>query len=159
MTDSNTRSNLGNYSSIICFRSIVTGLEKIMGKEAAKGNLIRAGKLRGAQVVTSLGLSKTEKPLKEWFSAIAEAIGKNGTRLCTLKKIDADNTRYITFLEDTICSANEKLGSDRQLSFTHGVIQGAIEEATGHRLSGKQTGSVLRGNDYDVLEFQIIKPR
>ena len=82
-------------------------------------------------------------------------IGEHGTRLCIVSKIEEGDNVFRVFLSDTICSADEQPGSSRELSFTHGAILGAIEEATGSRLSGKQIGSVLRGDDYDILEFTV----
>jgi len=149
------RKELGDLSSIVCFRSIVTGLESVMGKDAASGNLIRAGRLRGIEVAKKLGLSKTDKAMSEWSAIVADALGTNGTRLCTIIKLEEEDGIYRVFLSDTICSADEEPGSTRKLSFTQGAIQGVIEEATGHRLSGKQIGSVLRGDDYDIAEFKI----
>jgi len=155
MNDLTLRKELGNFNSIVCFRAIITGLESVMGKEATRGNLIRAGRLRGITVAKSLGLSKTDKPIHEWSALVADAIGINGTKLCTISKLEEGDGIYRVFLSDTICSADEEQGSTRELSFTQGAIQGAIEEVTGHRLSGEQTGSVLRGDEYDIVEFKI----
>ncbi len=155
MTQSTFRKDLGDFNSIICFRSIVTGLERVMGKDAASGNLIRAGRLRGIELARSLGLTKTDKPISEWSAMIADAVGKNGTRLCTIVKLEEGDGIFRAYLSETICSAGEAPGSTRKLTFTQGAVLGAIEEATGHRLSGEQTGSVLRGDDYDIVEFTI----
>ena len=155
MTETTHRKELGNFNSIICFRSIITGLEKVMGPDAARGNLIRAGHFRGVEIVKNLGLSNTSAPISEWSNKVAEAIGKDGTRLCIVHKIEQEDEVYRVFLSDTICSADEPLGSNRKLSFTQGAIQGALEEATGNRLIGEQTGSVLRGDNYDIVEYKI----
>jgi len=155
MNELTLRKELGDLNSIICFRSIVAGLESVMGKDAARGNLIRAGRLRGLAVVKALGLSKTDKPISEWSALVADALGKNGTRLCKIIRLEEENGIYRVFLSETICSAGEEQGSTQKLSFTHGAAQGVIEEATGHQLSGKQIGSVLRGDDYDIVEFKI----
>jgi hypothetical protein len=37
-----------------------------------------------------------------------------------------------------------------------GAIQGVLEKATGKRLRGKQTESVLRGGSHDVIEFEVL---
>jgi len=155
MNDLSIRKELGDYNSIVCFRSIISGLESVMGKNAARGNLIRAGRLRGIQIVKDLDLSNTNSPLDIWSAAVAEAIGKNGTRLCTVAKIEEEAGAYRVYLSDTICSAAEAQGSEQELSFTQGAIQGALEEATGHRLSGEQVGSVLRGDEFDVVKYTI----
>jgi len=155
MTEHTLRKNLGDFNSIICFRAIVVGLEKIMGTEAARGNLIRAGKLRGAEVVQDLNLSKTDKPISEWLPIVAGAIGKEGTCLCELVRVEQKDNKFLVYLSDTICSADEEQGSDRKLSFTQGAILGAVEELTGHRMSSEQVGSILRGDDYDIVELTI----
>lgn len=154
MSGSILRKELGDFNSIICFRSVVTGLEKIMGTAAARGNLIRAGRLRGVEVVQDLGLSKTNKPLAEWSQLVGKAIGKDGTQLCTISNLEKDGDIYRVYLSETICSAGEEQGSSRELSFTQGAILGAVEEASGLRLSSKQTGSVLRGDDFDIVELK-----
>jgi hypothetical protein len=55
-----------------------------------------------------------------------------------------------------ICSGGEPQGSPRKLTYTQGAIQGALEELTGSRLRGQQTESVLRGSNFDVIEFQRL---
>jgi len=64
-----------------------------------------------------------------------------------------EETLIRAYLSDTMCSSGEDLGSPRMLTFTLGVIQGALEEATGKRMTGKQIGSVLRGESYDIVEY------
>ncbi|MDH5301515.1 MAG: hypothetical protein OEW58_09160 [Gammaproteobacteria bacterium] len=155
MSSTSFRKELGDFNSIVCFRSIVTGLETIMGKDAARGNLIRAGRLRGIQVAKDLGLSQTSMDMQEWVKLVANVLGKNGTRLCRLERIETIDQGYRAYLTETICSAGEESGSDQLLSFTLGAVQGAIEEATGHRLHGVQVGSVLRGDEYDIVDFEI----
>lgn len=147
------RKGLGDFSSIICLKAIITGLEDVMGEHAARGNLIRAGIKRGNTVSRTLGISKTDKPLEEWASMISDAIGMDGTRLCHIAKVEQDGDIIRVYLSDTICSAGEEPGSSRQLSFTLGAVQGAIEEAMGERFSAKQTGSILRGQDHDIIEL------
>ncbi len=56
-------------------------------------------------------------------------------------------------LSDTMCSSGEEMGSSRVLDFTLGVIQGALEEVTGKKMRGKQVSSVLRGGNYDIVEY------
>ena len=54
---------------------------------------------------------------------------------------------------ETICSADEPQGSDRELSFTLGAVHGALEVLTQKRFRAKQIGSVLRGDTHDVVRF------
>jgi len=134
---------------------MVVGLERIMGTQAARGNLIRAGRLRGIEIIQQLDLSKTDKSISEWLPIVSRAIGKDGTRLCSLDRVEEDGNKYRVYLSETICSAGEEQGSDRCLSFTQGAILGAVEELTGHRLSSEQIGSVLRGDSFDIVELTI----
>ncbi len=155
MSELIARKELGDFNSIICFRSIVTGLEKVMGKDAARGNLIRVGRLRGIEIVQALGLSNTDQDIEQWSATVADTVGKNGTHLCVINNVELKDNKYYVSLSDTICSAYEEQGSDRLLSFTQGAVQGVLEEITGHRLLGTQVGSILRGDDYDIIEFKI----
>ncbi len=153
MTQQIIRKQLGDFSSIICLKALICGLEDVLGEQGARANLILAGRIRGNAIAKSLGLSNTSQPLDEWVDLVRKAIGKSGTRLCTLEKVEIDGDITRAFLSETVCSAGEPVGSPRQLSFTLGAIQGVIEEATGHKLIGVQTGSVLRGQEYDIIDF------
>jgi len=155
MSEGAIRPELGDFSSIVCLKAIVTGLEDIMGIPAARGNLILAGRKRGQKIAQSLSLTKTEKPLDEWSKMVADAIGENGTKLCKIQNISQNDKTIIVDLSDTVCSAGEDEGSPRQLTFTLGAIQGAIEEIMDVRLGAKQIGSVLRGQEFDTIEFTI----
>jgi len=157
MNEASIRKDLGDFSSIICLKSIVIALEEIMGESAARGNLILAGRKRGRSIADNLSLSNTDKPMAEWSAMLREAIGKTGTRLCNIISIEEQNNIIQVLLSDTICSANEAPGSSRQLTFTLGVIQGAVEAITGRAFISVQTGSVLRGQDYDIIEFKDRK--
>jgi len=153
MVEGIIRKELGDFSSIVCLKAIVTGLEDIMGVPAARGNLILAGRKRGKAIACSLELSQTDKPLDEWSLLVKEALGRAGTRLCTVEKITQNGNEYNVDLADTVCSAGEEQGSPRQLTFTLGAIQGALEEITGKKFKATQTGSVLRGQNYDSVQF------
>lgn len=155
MSEGIFRKNLGDYSSIVCLKAIVSGLEDIMGVQAARGNLILAGRKRGKVIAEKLNLTLTDKPPEEWSIILKEAIGKTGTRLCSIEHVKIDGTLINVDLLDTVCSAGEEPGSQRLLTFTLGAIQGALEEITGKKMRAKQTGSVLRGQDYDSIEFTI----
>ncbi|NOY73004.1 MAG: hypothetical protein GXP14_11620 [Gammaproteobacteria bacterium] len=149
------REHLGDYSSIVCLKALVVGLEDILGEKGARANLILAGRIRGRTIIKDLGLSNTDKALAEWSITVKDAIGENGTRLCTIAKVEEEEDGILRiYLSETVCSAGEEPGSERQLTFTLGAIQGAVEEATGKKFLAKQTGSVLRGQDYDIIDFQ-----
>ncbi|MBD3883705.1 hypothetical protein IFO70_18235 [Phormidium tenue FACHB-886] len=149
------RSELGDFSSIICFRAVVTGVEEALGEKAAAIALIAAGRARGRQIAEQLGLKNSSTDLAGIATRLDEVLGKEGTRLCIIDKITMDGTIRV-YCRETICSSGESEGSNRKLTYTLGALQGALEQITGHRLRGKQIESVLRGSTHDVIEFAIL---
>lgn len=153
--DQNTlRNHLGDFSSIICFRAVVTGIEDALGPRAATIALVSAGRTRGKQLAKELGLSNATENLNEIAELMNSALGLQGTRLCIIDRIEpAEDGCIRVYCRETIGSAGEAPGSERNVSYTMGAIQGVLEEVTGKRLRGKQIASVLRGSDYDVIEL------
>jgi predicted hydrocarbon binding protein len=84
---------------------------------------------------------------------VQEALGKEGTRLCVIDQVTQEGDTYKVYTRETVCSAGESEGSSRQCTFTMGAIQGFLEAFLGKRLRGTQTESVLRGGNFDVLEY------
>jgi len=150
------RTELGDFSSIVCFRAVVTGTEEALGEKAAAIALIAAGRNRGKQVAEQLGLTGKGLDSGEIVPLLQSALGKDGTRLCIIEKIAATGETITVHCRETICSAGEPQGSPRKLTFTLGAVQGVVEQVTGKRLRGKQTESVLRGGSHDVIEFEVI---
>ncbi|MBW4695096.1 MAG: hypothetical protein KME27_25375 [Lyngbya sp. HA4199-MV5] len=150
------RTELGDFSSIICFRALVVGTEEALGEKAAAIALIAAGRSRGKQVAEQLGLTGKGLDSDQTVPLLQKALGKDGTRLCIVEKIAQDGESIKVYCRETICSAGEPQGSPRKLSFTLGAIQGVMEQVTGKRLRGKQIESVLRGSAYDVIEFETL---
>ncbi|MCS6812661.1 MAG: hypothetical protein NZ772_03695 [Cyanobacteria bacterium] len=150
------RSELGDFTSIICFKAIITGVEEALGEKAAAIALIAAGRNRGKQVADQIGC--TGQGISDTVTSLLQKVlGKEGTRLCIIDKIvEADGVIKV-YARETICSAGEPQGSPRKLSYTLGVLQGVLEQVTGKHLRGKQTESVLQGSAYDVVEFTILR--
>ncbi len=149
------RANLGDFSSIVCFKSVITGMEDALGEKATAISLIAAGRTRGKALANSLGLAGANIPFAEVGSMLDAAVGKNGTRLTAVNKVEQEGDRIKVYCSETVCSAGEEMGSTRKCTFTLGAVWGALEVATGHKLQGKHTDSVLRGSEYDVFEFQF----
>jgi predicted hydrocarbon binding protein len=155
-TNEQLRPELGDFSSIVCFKAMVVGIEEALGEKAAAIALIAAGRVRGRQVATQLSLDTSNVSLAEVASILNTTLGKDGTRLCIIDKIIEEDDFINVFCQETVCSSGEPQGSSRCLSFTLGAIQGALEQITKKRLRGKQIESVLRGSTHDVLQFQSL---
>lgn len=145
------RPTLGDFSSIVCFKALVVGIEDTIGAQAAAVSLRSAGRRRGKELATSLGFGGSAMPLSEVAAAMKAALGASGTRLCSVDSIEQRGEELVVRLSETVCSAGEPQGSPRELTFTLGAIQGAMEVLTQKRLRAKQTGSVLRGDTHDVV--------
>ena len=150
------RPTLGDFSSIVCFKALVVGVEDTLGAQASNVALKAAGRMRGKALATSLGFGAKATPLADALVALRTALGKDGTRLCYVESITQEGEDYLVSLSETVCSAGEPQGSDRQLTFTLGAVHGALEVLTQARFRGKQIGSVLRGDAYDVIRVAPI---
>lgn len=147
------RRELGDFSSIVCLKAIITGMEDALGEKATAIALIAAGRARGRQLAQQLGLTGSALDLDALTQKLAEALGENGTRLLLLHKVERDGDIYRVYTSETVCSAGEAPESPRRCTFTLGAVQGVLEAITGRRLRGVQTASVLRGGDYDLFEY------
>lgn len=147
------RQKLGDFSSIVCFKAMIVGVEETLGVQTTEAVLIKAGRSRGKKLAQDLGVSGSSDALKDLEVKIREALGQHGTRLCLIEKIINEGDTIKVYTAETICSAGEPQGSPRKCSFTLGAVWGALEVVLGKRLNGKHTESVLRGSNYDVFEF------
>lgn len=152
------RVQLGSFSSVVCLKAIVVGVEEALGEKAAAIALIAAGRQRGKKLAEELNLvNKSEElSLQEVAGKVSQVLGKDGTRLCIVDKIEHEDNTYKVYTKETVCSAGEEEGSQRQCTFTLGAIQGFLEAFLGKRLRGKHTESVLRGSSHDLLEYTIL---
>ncbi len=152
-----SRPTLGQYSSIICFKSVITGMEEALGEKATAIALITAGRARGKALAQSLGLSGSTQDLAVIAAKLDEAVGANGTHLTAVNKITQEGDVIKVYCSETICSAGEPDGSPRKCTFTMGAVWGALSEVTGKKLRGIHTESVLRGGAHDIFEFTVVE--
>lgn len=150
------RPELGDFNSIVCFKAVVVGVEEALGEKAAAIAMIAAGRTRGKKLAADLGLIGKSISLDELAQLLQNALGKEGTQLCIVDRIVEENSKYKVYCRETVCSAGEPQGSSRQVTFTLGALQGALEQTFGKRLRGKQIESVLRGGSHDVIEFETL---
>ena len=151
------RQTLGGFSSVICFKSVITGMEEALGEKATAIALIAAGRARGKDVAQKLGLSNSTADFTSIASQLNAAVGLEGTRLTAIEKIVQDGEIIKVYCSETVCSAGEPQGSDRKCTFTMGAVWGALSEVTGKKLRGIHTESVLRGGAHDVFEFTTVE--
>jgi len=147
------RSDLGDFNSIVCFRAVIIGIEDALGPTRASTVLKRVGKARGGKLAASLGLMGTNIPPEELAKKLDAALGETGTKLCKVVAGRREGDKVFIETAETVCSAGERMGSERQCTFTLGVIWGALETVTGEDFSEEHTASVLRGGNADVFEF------
>ncbi len=147
------RKELGDFSSIVCFKTVITGVEDTLGPEGAAVVFIRAGKVRGRNLADSLGLTGKNVPADQLAQALDNAVGANGTKLCRVTGAALDGETIIVRTNETVCSAGEPAGSTRQCTFTLGAVWGALEAVTGKTYEGSHTESVLRGGQSDTFVF------
>ncbi|MEA5618810.1 hydrocarbon-binding protein [Cronbergia sp. UHCC 0137] len=147
------RKELTDFSSIICFKAVITGMEDALGEKATAIALTTAGRARGKQLAQELGLNQVGTTLEDATHKIGAALGKEGTRLCIIDKTITEGDIIKVYTSETLCSAGELPNSTRKCTFTLGAVWGALEVVLGKRLKGVHTESVLRGGAYDVFEF------
>ena len=150
------REVLGDFSSIECFKAVVVGVEETLGVQAAGVALKAAGRKRGQALATSLGVAGRAMSASDAGTALRDALGPNGTRLCLVDEVVEADGVWRVYLSDTVCSAGEPEGSSRELSFTLGAVHGAMEAVTGRKLRARQVESILRGGRQDVVELQAL---
>jgi predicted hydrocarbon binding protein len=150
------RDVLGDFSSVVCFKAIIVGVEDTLGTDGAAVVFTRAGKVRGQNLATALGLAGKNLPLDELTHALNAALGQDGTRLCVVKNAYERGEETIIETSETVCSAGEPDGSSRECTFTLGAVWGALEAITGKTYLGRHTESVLRGGQSDTFVFSPL---
>jgi predicted hydrocarbon binding protein len=151
-----SRPTLGEFSSIVCFKSVITGMEEALGEKATAIALIAAGRERGKNLAKELGLSGSTAEFATIAAQLNNAVGSTGTRLTAIDKIAQEGDLIKVYCSETVCSAGEPQGSNRKCTFTMGAVWGALTEITGKKLRGVHTESVLRGGTHDVFEFTTM---
>lgn len=155
-TEQALRPELGNFSSIVCFKAVVVGVEEALGERAAKVALVSAGRKRGKNLVADLGLTGQSGNLADAAAKMRAALGTEGTRLCNIDGIEEIGDSIRVRVSDTVCMAGEPQGSERTCTFTLGAVWGALEALTGRKLKGKHTESPWRGEAHDIFEFKSL---
>ncbi len=138
---------------------VKTAMEETLGDRATAIALTAAGRKRGKNLVADLGLTGEgdSLPWDQVASGFNQALGKDGTRLCFVDKIEQMGDVIKVYATETVSSAGELQGSEYQCTYTLGTVWGALEQFLGKRLHGKHSESVLQSGDHDVFEFTEMR--
>ncbi|GAA5514004.1 hypothetical protein Dcar01_02753 [Deinococcus carri] len=150
------RPTLGDFNSIVCFKAVIVGVEDTLGTDGAAVVFTRAGKVRGRDLVQSLGLTGSNVPVEQVAPLLNAAIGRDGTCLAAVTRSYREGENIVIEMQDTVCLAGEALGSDRKCTFTLGAVWGALEAITGEIYLGEHTESVLRGGTSEKFVFSPL---
>jgi len=105
------RPELGEFSSIVCFKAVITGMEEALGDKATAIALVSAGRARGRSLAESLGLVGQNFSIEELTQKISTALGAEGTRLLILEKIELVGDVYKVCLLYTSPSPRDRTRS------------------------------------------------
>lgn len=144
---------VGDFNSIVCFKAVIVGVEDTLGEDGAAVVFTRAGKVRGRDLATELGVAGGNVPIEQIAGLLNAAIGADGTCLAAVTKSYREGDTVVIETQDTVCSAGEPMGSTRKCTFTLGAVWGALEAITGQTYLGEHTESVLRGGTSDKFVF------
>nr|WP_246581225.1 hypothetical protein [Deinococcus aestuarii] len=150
------RPHLGDFNSVVCFKAVIVGVEDTLGPDGAAVVFTRAGKVRGRDLATELGVAGSHLPVEQIAGVLNAAIGRDGTCLAAVTRSYREGEDVVIETQDTVCSAGEPLGSERKCTFTLGAVWGALEAITGETYLGEHTESVLRGGTSDKFVFSPL---
>nr|WP_264778562.1 hypothetical protein [Deinococcus aetherius] len=150
------RPHLGDFNSVVCFKAVIVGVEDTLGPDGAAVVFTRAGKVRGRDLATELGVAGRNVPVEQIAPLLDAAIGRDGTCLAAVTRSYREGENIVIETQDTVCSAGEPLGSDRKCTFTLGAVWGALEAIIGEMYLGEHTESVLRGGTCDKFVFSPL---
>ena len=147
------RENLDDFVSLICVKSIITGVENALGEQAVAIALIAAGRSRGKNLAVSLGLNDSQISLKDLALKLNFALGNNGIKLCLIEKIEQTDNLILVHAKETILSFDNEQGLFRGCNYTLGVVWGVLETVYGQRYLGSHLNTSC-SNTYDIFEFK-----
>jgi hypothetical protein len=120
------RSTLGSFMSMVCFRYLAEGAERLAGEAM----LVDAGRHRGRDLIAELGLANSHTNSENLSQQLDDALGVNGTRLCIVKSVvETETGEFDIHIEENVSTY-----------YTLGVLIGALSTMTGTTMLGKDMG-------------------
>jgi len=116
------RPTLGSFMSVVCFRYLNDDAQELAGPAV----IIDAGRQHGHDLIEALGMMGSHQTSHEIHKELNDALGTNGTRLCLIKSMQERDGMYEVVVTEYPC-----------LSYTMGVLIGAIGTITSTRMHGK----------------------
>ncbi len=130
----NKRQALGPFMDVVCFQYLRINTEDVAGRAP----IIAAGRKRGYDVVTALGLDGQMSDATLIREKLNSVLGADGTRLCIVEQVTPlSDGGYEVRIIESACTANQEAG-EPLCAFTLGVFVGAIHALTGVRMAGKE---------------------
>lgn len=130
-----TRPTLGSFMSTTCFHYLRTVAEETAGRAL----VISAGRKRGQDVISELGLGGKAQDADVMQAKLDEVLGINGTKLCIVNSVIAKaNGGYEVHITEGVGTVGVKT-SEPNCAFTLGVFIGAVSALTGKTMVGKET--------------------
>jgi len=144
-----------SFNILSCFQNILCELESVMGEKAVTSNLIRAGRVRGSEIINNIKLTRTNQPISEWSTIVSRALSNEGVCIRKIEDIENDGPIYRVYLGNVLYSSENKQTSARLHTFTYGVIHGALEQTIGCQMINEKNESTTIDGEWDILEFRI----
>lgn len=132
------RSTLGSFMSTVCFRYLAEGADQLAGQAM----LVDAGRQRGHDLITELGLANTHEDSEKLRQRLDDALGAQGTCLCIVKSVtETAEGGFEVHTEESVSA-----------HYTRGVLIGAISTMTGKTMLGKEIGATGPGSHTYLIE-------
>jgi hypothetical protein len=129
------RPTLGQFMSVVCFRYLNDDAQELAGPAM----IIDAGRQRGQDVIEGLGVAGSKQDSDAILKELDGALGVDGTRLCLIKSIKEIDGVYEVVITEYPC-----------VSYTMGVLIGAIGAINGIRMHGKVTSETDSECTYQI---------
>jgi predicted hydrocarbon binding protein len=146
------RATLGDFMSITCFQYLRNGTEDIAGRVP----IVAAGRQRGTDLVSELGLNGSTQDPELLRKYLYDALGPDGTRLCLVESMTPlPSGGYEVRLREGACATGVE-SAEPLCAYTLGVFAGALSALTGQRMTGKESSCAAMQGEYCIYQITPI---